>query len=254
MNVSVRPERVSIKPGATQQFSSRADVRWTASNGTITSDGLYTAPSVAGSYIVTATSASNPGAAATVTVEVNPLNEELYFAQFASGTQAGAFITSEITLVPVVVGSAATVAVEIDDDAGNPMSPGFIDLIIPANGSATVKGDRQGPIQTGSVKINSDVKLSGVVLFSGSLGISSVPDSRRLKKFVVPVSTSPGISTGIAIVGLGPTQTIQLDLRSKNGSPVAKASFPLGPKQHLAKFVDQFTWDHAVDFANFSGH
>jgi len=254
MNVSIRPERVSIKPGVTQQFSSGAEVRWTASNGTITSDGFYTAPSVAGSYTVTAASTSNPGAASTATVEVNPLNEELYFAQFANGSQPGASITSEITLVPLVPGSAATVAVEIDDDAGNPMSPGPLAVIIPANGSATVKIDPTGPVRTGSVKVNSDVRLSGVILFSGSLGISSVPDSKRLKKFVVPVSTSPGISTGIAVVGLGPTQMIQLDLRSRNGSPVAKAGFSLGSKQHLAKFVDQFTWDRAVDFSNFSGH
>src|SRR5262245_2390265 len=60
----LRPERVSIKPGATQQFVSNDDVRWTASNGTITSDGLYTAPTVAGSYTVTATSSFNPGAPA----------------------------------------------------------------------------------------------------------------------------------------------------------------------------------------------
>jgi len=253
-NVSVRPERVSIKPGATQQFFSNDEVRWTASNGSITNDGVYTAPSVVGSYTVSAVSMSNPGATATASVEVNPFNEELYFAQFANGSQGGTSISSEITLIPLVAGSTAAVTVEIDDDAGNSISPESINLIIPANGSATVKTDRQGPIQTGSVKVNSDVKLSGVIVFSGSLGISGVPDSKRLKKFVVPVSTSPGTSTGIAVVGLGPSQTIQLDLRRRNGSPVAKASFSLGPKQHIAKFVDQFTWDHTVDFSDFSGH
>src|SRR5262249_53278962 len=112
---NIRPERVSIKPGATQQFFSNDDVRWTATNGTITSDGLFTAPSVAGSYTVRATSSSNPGANASASVEVSPFNEELYFAQFANGNLAGTSISSEITLVPVLAGSTAAVTVEIDD-------------------------------------------------------------------------------------------------------------------------------------------
>jgi hypothetical protein len=28
---------------------------------------------------------------------------------------------------------------------------------------------------------------------------------------------------------------------------------PLGPKQHAAKFLNQFAWDRAVDFADFAG-
>src|SRR5262245_49111386 len=134
--VSVRPDRVSIKPGTTQQFFSSDDVRWTASGGAITSDGVYTAPPVPGSYTVTATRTSNPAAAGSSTVEVAVLNEELYFAQFANGVQAGTTIISEITLIPLLAGNAAAVTVEINDDAGKPLSPGPLDLIIPANGSA----------------------------------------------------------------------------------------------------------------------
>lgn len=169
VNVSIIPHRVSVKPGATQQFvssvtgSGNTGVTWSASSGSITGSGVYTAPSVDGSYTVTATSISDPSKSGSVPVEVDTLNEELYFAQFANGVQSGSSITSEITLVPLEAGNTATVTIEINDDAGNPLSPGRLDLIIPANGSAILKVDGQGPIQTGSVKVRSDVKLSGVV-------------------------------------------------------------------------------------------
>jgi hypothetical protein len=144
--------------------------------------------------------------------------------------------------------------VEINDDGGNPLSPGRLDVIIPANGSATLQVDAQGPIQTGSVKVSSDVKLSGVIFFSGSIGITSVPDSKRLRKFAVPVRVAAGVGTGLALMGLGPNQTVQMELRNEQGNRVASATVPLAAQQHLARFVDQFEWDRGVDFSNFSGH
>ena len=268
VSVSISPSRASIKPAATQQFSSsvtgigETSVTWTANGGIITNDGIYTAPAVPGNYTVTATSTSHPSTTASVAVAVDTLNEELYFAQFANGVQPGTTISSEITLVPLAPGNAATVTVEINDDAGNPLGvrmngalfQGRLDLIIPANGSAVFKVDGQGPIQTGSIKVSSDVKLSGVIFFSGSLGFSSVSDSKRLRKFAVPIRSTTGTATGIAFMGLGPNQTVQLELHSKQGNSVARASLSLGPKEHVAKFVDQFAWDRAVDFADFSGH
>jgi hypothetical protein len=269
VNVSVSPSRVGIKPGTTQQFlssvtgTSNASVTWTANGGVITNNGVYTSPAVPGNYTVTATSASDPSKSASATVAVDALNEELYFAQFANGVQPGTSITSEITLIPLAAGNTATVTVEINDDAGNPLAvrsngavfPGRLDLIIPANGSAVLKLDAQGPIQTGSITVRSDVKLSGIIFFSGSVGFSSVPDSKRLKKFSVPVKFATGIATGIALMGLGQSPTtVRLELRSKQGNSVARANVSIGPKQHIAKFVDEFDWDLPIDFSDFSGH
>jgi hypothetical protein len=132
--------------------------------------------------------------------------------------------------------------------------PGRLDLVIPANGSAVLKVDGQGPIQTGSITVHSDVKLSGVLFFSGSAGFSSVPDSKRLRKFSVPVRSAIGTATGIALMGLGQNQTIQLELRSRQGNALARANLSMGPRQHIAKFVDQFAWNQPVDFSDFSGH
>ena len=60
--VTVTPEQVTLAPGTTQRFTARVDhprdatVSWRASGGTVGADGLYTAPSAEGSYVVVARS------------------------------------------------------------------------------------------------------------------------------------------------------------------------------------------------------
>jgi len=76
--VSLTPLSVSLAAGGTQQFTAAVTgtantaVTWSASGGTISTGGLYTAPAAAGAYSVKATSAadSTKSASATVTVTV----------------------------------------------------------------------------------------------------------------------------------------------------------------------------------------
>ena len=76
VSVSISPTTASISTGAQKQFaasvsgSTNTAVTWTASGGSVTSGGLYTAPSSAGTYTVTATSSadSTKSASAVVTV------------------------------------------------------------------------------------------------------------------------------------------------------------------------------------------
>ena len=74
--VSISPAKVRLPPGGTQQFITRVtggaknNVTWTASGGTITSTGFYTAPATPGSFTVTATSAANPSSPAVAAVTV----------------------------------------------------------------------------------------------------------------------------------------------------------------------------------------
>ncbi|HEY3128443.1 MAG TPA: SCE4755 family polysaccharide monooxygenase-like protein [Acidobacteriota bacterium] len=268
MRVAINPGSVSLKPAATQQFTAsvagndNTAVVWTATNGAISGAGLYTAPPTSGTYTVTATSVADPTKSASATVSASAQDQKLYFPQFGNGSQAGASIVSEITLLPLVVGAAASVAIEVNDDAGNPLSvnlngaivAGRQDVVIPANASITLRTDGQGPIQTGSVMVSSDVKLSGVILFGGSIGMTGVADSKPLKKFVAPIRVATGVNTGVALMGLGKDQTVHLVLRTQQGNLVARASLPLGAKAHLAKFINEFAWDSAVDFSNFSGN
>jgi len=74
--VAISPQSVSLLTGGTQQFtatvsgSTNTAVVWSASGGTISSSGLYAAPSSAGNYTVTATSVADSSKSASATVTV----------------------------------------------------------------------------------------------------------------------------------------------------------------------------------------
>jgi hypothetical protein len=74
--VTISPSSASIQTGATQQFTatvtgtSNTAVTWSASAGTVSASGLYTAPNTAGTYTVTATSAADSTKSASVQVTV----------------------------------------------------------------------------------------------------------------------------------------------------------------------------------------
>jgi hypothetical protein len=82
VSVTVSPDSGALESGQTLQFkatvnnSTNQGVTWTATSGTITSNGLYTAPQVSGgtwTYKVTATSVANSAKSASVFVVVTPL-------------------------------------------------------------------------------------------------------------------------------------------------------------------------------------
>jgi hypothetical protein len=68
IQVAVTPASATLAAGATTQFTaqvtgtSNQNVNWTATGGTISSTGLFTAGNVAGTFSVTATSVTNPSA------------------------------------------------------------------------------------------------------------------------------------------------------------------------------------------------
>jgi hypothetical protein len=80
VSVTVSPSTVTVSVGGSQSFSatvtgtSNSSVTWSVSEGvsggSITSDGVYTAPSAAGTAHVVATSVANPSASATATVTI----------------------------------------------------------------------------------------------------------------------------------------------------------------------------------------
>jgi len=80
VNVTIAPTSVTLFPNGTQQFTptvtnaSNAAVTWTATGGTVSSSGLYTAGSATGSFTVTATSVQDPtkSASAAITIATQP--------------------------------------------------------------------------------------------------------------------------------------------------------------------------------------
>src|SRR5262249_28702930 len=79
IQISISPASVALQPGAQQTFtaavagSPNTTVTWTATGGTVSSGGLYTAGRTAGNFTVTATSVADPARSATATVSIKPV-------------------------------------------------------------------------------------------------------------------------------------------------------------------------------------
>jgi hypothetical protein len=102
--LQVEPTTANVEPGGTQQFGARMigtptnQVQWSATGGTISSTGVYTAGSTAGSFSVTATSTVNPTLTARATVNVSAQVESRVII-FTSPTNP-AIISAEIGFHP----------------------------------------------------------------------------------------------------------------------------------------------------------
>jgi hypothetical protein len=90
VSVSVSPASATIMTGGTQQFtatvtgSSDTAVTWTATGGTISAAGLYTAPSSAGTFTVRATSVADTSKSASATITVTASSHSVDLAWNAS--------------------------------------------------------------------------------------------------------------------------------------------------------------------------
>lgn len=80
VRISISPASPIVAPGGTVAFqatvtgSSNQQVTWSASLGSITSDGDYTAPTATGTYTVVATSVADPSVTALASVSVQTIN------------------------------------------------------------------------------------------------------------------------------------------------------------------------------------
>jgi hypothetical protein len=101
----------------------------------------------------------------------------LYFAQFADGD--GLF--SQITLFSLS-DTDASATITLKDDNGDPLTVdlngnevvGEMDVEIPARGLRRFETDGLGDTVVGSVTVESDQALSGVVVFGGTIGLAGV--------------------------------------------------------------------------------
>ena len=140
------PVSSTIAPGGVLSFSATLTnapdqtVRWTATGGTITDAGVYTAPSASGTYTVTATSVAIPTLSAStgvtvtatsgVTVSVSPnrptvgINAQQQFVATVSGSAnsnviwrstAGTITSSGLFTAPGVVESVTITATSVAD-------------------------------------------------------------------------------------------------------------------------------------------
>ena len=193
---------------------------------------------------------------------------QLDFAQFGDGRFGNTTLFSQVTLFHPRETSSATALLYTANDAGEPLSVDFNgedfagqkNLVVPAGGMKVLKTDGEGDIAVGSVQVKTDRQISGVILFGGSGGVAGVGASQVLNPgFLAPVETraDDGINTGVAIRNLS-ANPLTLNARLlQNGVALASAQRTgqeaIAGNGHLALFVDQFDWDAAVDFSDFTG-
>jgi hypothetical protein len=185
----------------------------------------------------------------------------LHFAQFADGD--GLF--SQINLFSLS-DTEASAKITLNDDNGDPLTVdlngeevvGELDVTIPARGLRRYQTDGLGSTVLGSVTVDSDQALAGVVVFGGAIGLAGVGASPTIGAdgFAAPmeVDTANGTNTGIALMNLGTGGiTVTLRLTDNDNNLLATGEIDLAGMGHRALFVTEVNWDNTVDFSSFSG-
>jgi hypothetical protein len=199
------------------------------------------------------------GAPASISLETE---YRLHFAQFGDGEGQ---LFSQILLINQNQGTEALASISLRDDEGEPLDvelngavvQGSMDITVPAGGVKRLLTDGEGELTGGSVIINSNQPLGGVVLFGGSAGVAGVGASEVLTAgFLAPIekSSSAQVNTGIAVMNLEAEEiTLDLELLDPDGREIATAQAVLVGNGHRARFVNQFEWSESIDFLDFQG-
>ena len=231
ISVSVSPTTATVASGGTQQFSaqitntSNTAVTWSATSGTVSASGLFTAPTVTATKTVTVTATSvadnTKSSSATVTVNtaagiltLNPTS--ISFGSVTVG-QTSPILTTTLTNT----GNASLTITNDSISAGdfnwggkgtcnyNTLAPGA-SCTYSAKFTPTATGTRTGTITIYSTASNSTVTLPltgiGTTTTAGTLGVS--PASLALGSVVVGTNgsasgtlTAGGSSVTVSAVG-----------------------------------------------------
>jgi hypothetical protein len=120
VSVTINPASASLQAGDSQQFSvsvagaSNTSVNWTATGGTVSSSGLYTASSTAGNFTVTATSVADSSKTVHANVTITPpqpasgtassITKDGITWTFSQAVPVGQFVTGDYYVVgPVTI-------------------------------------------------------------------------------------------------------------------------------------------------------
>ena len=193
--VSISPSTATVKTGATQQFAatvtgtSNTGVTWSASGGTISSSGLYTAPSSSGNYTVQATSTADTTKSASATVTVTTAAATIAVSPSAlsfSSVAANSSSTQTLTISNTGGSNLSVTSVTVSGSAFS-MSGATFPMTIGAGQSAgltvkfspTTTGNFTGTVTVASNASNSvsAVTLSGSATAASTYLLSASPTS-----------------------------------------------------------------------------
>ena len=193
------------------------------------------------------------------TAPAGPEEQTLLFAHFGNGGT----LTSDTILTNPSSDFTVTGTIQFLGDDGDPLEVGIVEpadghlesdfghsptgplapmqFSVEPLGKIVISSDGLGEVVSGSVIIQADGDLGGVIRFDlPGFGIAGVGVSSAVLGFIVPVRREEaGINTGIAIYNVeDTTTTVDLSLR-QNGVEVGIVTRELLPNGHLAEFIDQ---------------
>ncbi len=205
--VSIAPTTVTVAAGKTQQFtasvtgSSNTAVTWSmaggASSGTITSTGLYTAPTTVpnpAQVTVTATSQADSIKSASATVTVTAVSPAGSVSVSPSAATVPDFGTQQFT---ASVNGSPTTAVtwQVNGVAGGNQTVGFISTsgLYVAPGGVPTKSDGSGGSVTTTVTVNAVSQANAAA--SGTATVTIVPANEQAQSGAIVLGTSGGNAT-----------------------------------------------------------
>jgi photosystem II stability/assembly factor-like uncharacterized protein len=174
----------------------------------------------------------------------------MWFAHFAEGIADGHWVSSRVLVVNRSPESSARVTVDVRDPQGSPPPgepvEGAFQAELPPGGMLDLAFDGRGPLRTGSVRVESDRPVSGLLLFEGSAGFAGVlADVASAERFLIPVDNRAEelVRTGLALVGAeGEGTSVEMILRNADGVSVASTVVGLPSRGHVSRYVDEYEW------------
>lgn len=188
----------------------------------------------------------------------------LSFPLIGDGGQAPGALSSRIVLVNKSPVRTASVRVLLRGATGAPLSldlngapsGGEVEVAVPPGGNQSLATDGIGTAIIGSVQAVSDLPISGFIeVDAGVTGTVGISPSQSFSSLILPIrATRSGVTTGLAVMGLGGGQTLEMVLRDSSGVVRGQASVPLAPRGHSLLFVNQIDFTPNVDFSDFEGN
>lgn len=205
--LSVTPSTSALTVGGTQQFTSNFPATWSATGGTISSSGLYTAPSTNGTYTITATAVnggSTATATATVTGEQTLIPLSISPTSWTQQTTISTTITKAFTATNIGTGTV-TPAVTLTGSGKFSISANTCTGTVSGGGNCTV-----------TIQFLS----STVGTFSGNLNISDTAGGNQNLPLSVSIPTGNTVIISPLSVTLPTNGHQQFSASTSNGSGV----------------------------------
>ncbi len=184
---TISPTTVSLNLGATQQFTSAGATTWTATYGTVTSAGFYTAPAVYPASSSDTVTATGPNGSALATVTLLPPTPVI--------TSVGANGQLPLGLFNATIAGTGFTSASIAKLNGTPLGTTFSAVNLTVNGYASLSG-------AGSITVSNGAVTSQP--FPVQIGVANAQvSSAAARRFLEQAAFGPTPSDAASVQALG---------------------------------------------------